>query len=272
MKKIGIIGLGYVGQAIYSYFQDHYEVRYIDPAKEGSNTQKQINECDLAVVCVPTEMRDDGTCDTSIVEEVLGWLKTPVVLIKSTIPPGTTKKLERQFPDLNIAFSPEYIGEGKYYVPTHKGYPHPTDMKQHNFFIFGGHKEVVRKIIPFFLKVSGPDARYHSTDSTTAELVKYAENSWGAMKVTFFNEFYEIAEKLGVEYVDFRELLLLDGRIERMHTAVFPDKRGFGGKCFPKDVNAIVKHMKDTGYEPKLLQCVLERNAEFTAMNDEKVR
>lgn len=283
MKSIAVIGHGYVGKAIKEYFKDHFDLVIVDPLGNFTSEKGQAqisqqsddkeflekhmrelaNACDLAVICVPTEMREDKSVDTSIVESVLDWLDVPLVLIKSTIPPGTTEAIQAKYPGKKIAFSPEYIGEGKYYVPVHKGYPHPTDMKQHEFFIFGGPRETTSAIIPFFMRVSGPDARYVQTDSRTAELVKYMENSWGAMKVTFANEFFEIAKTFGIDYVEARELWLLDGRVERMHTAVFPDKRGFGGKCFPKDVNGIVEAARRAGYEPGLLAKVLERNDDF---------
>jgi len=264
MKKIAIIGHGYVGKAMHQYFGEHYDIAIYDPALGYDDTVK-INECELAVVCVPTPMLDDGTCDTTIVEEVFEWLRVPLVLVKSTVPPGTTNYLQTKYPHGSVAFSPEYIGEGKYEVQwwKDKGYPHPTDMRKHDFFIFGGRRDVTSKIIAFFQTVTGPDPKYIQTDSVTAELTKYMENSWGAMKVTFCNEFYEIAKALGVDYNEMRELWLLDGRVERMHTAVFPDKRGFGGKCFPKDVNGIVKRVEASGYVPELLLEVLRSNSKF---------
>lgn len=284
MKKIAIIGHGYVGKAMANYFKDHFNVFVYDPflyperqpVNLGNSdipdyilgaSKEEVNQCDLVVICVPTPMRPDGMCDTSIVEDVLSWLSVRLVLIKSTIPPGTSRRLAEQYKTLNIVFSPEYIGEGKYYVPVHKGYPHPTDMKQHEFFIFGGNRVDTAGVINFFLKVSGPDPFYAQTDWETAEVCKYMENSWGAMKVTFFNEFFDIAKTFGVDYKELRELFLLDGRTERMHTAVFEDKRGFGGKCFPKDVNAIVVASTAAGYEPHLLNEVLQSNERFTSQN-----
>jgi UDPglucose 6-dehydrogenase len=280
MKKIAIIGHGYVGKAMRNYFSDHNELVIVDPLMSGwqvpPNPQKQsqgeltleeaqeaANKCELAVVCVPTPMGEDGAVDLSIVRDVFSWLRVPLILIKSTIPPGTTQQLQEEYPQLRIVFSPEYIGEGKYNTPVHKGYPHPTDMRQHEFFIFGGDRLDTSDIINFFMPVSGPDAKYMQTTPRTAELVKYMENSWGATKVTFCNEFFEIAKTMGVDYKELRELLLLDGRLERMHTAVFEDKRGFGGKCFPKDVNGIVKASEAAGFEPKLLKQVLSSNKEF---------
>ena len=103
----------------------------------------------------------------------------------------------------------------------------------------------------------------HQTDSSTAELTKYMENCFLALKVTFCNEFYDIAERFGIDYNELRELWLLDPRIGRSHTFVLPDDRGFGGKCLPKDVSAMVQSACSTGYAPHLLMAVLETNARF---------
>jgi UDPglucose 6-dehydrogenase len=92
-------------------------------------------------------------------------------------------------------------------------------------------------------------------------------NSWGAHKVTFANEWFEIANIFGVNYDELRELFVLDTRVEKIHTAVLKSKRGFGGKCFPKDVNAIVKATEKAGYSPELLKQVLKSNDEFIKKN-----
>lgn len=281
MKNVAIIGYGYVGKAMEKFFGQHYKLKVYDPPyiKENNleeiddngtfftTNKNNINGCDLAIVCVPTPSSEDGEVDLSYVHETFEWLNTPLILIKSTVPPGTTEKMVAgdvgKWIDRKIAFSPEYIGEGKYMVKWWKdiGYPHPTDMKYHDFHIFGGRKSVTSEILEFYKPIVGPDIKYVQTDSTTAELVKYMENSWGATKVTFANEFYNIAEAIGVDYNELRELLLLDGRVEKMHTLVFKDNRGFGGKCFPKDVKGIVKFSSDAGYEPELLKEVLKSNS-----------
>lgn len=257
-KKIGIVGYGYVGKGVFDFFKEKFETIYYDPALEGSANKNEINNCHLAVVCVPTPMAADGACDVSIVEETLDWLETPLILIKSTIPPGTTKKLCEKT-GKKICFSPEYMGEGGYFIPFWK-YADPRDMKKHNFQIIGGEKKTASAIADFFVRIMGPDAKFHITDSTTAELVKYMENAFIATKVLFCNEFYDIAKAFGVEYKELRELWLLDERIGRMFSAVFPDARGFSGKCLPKDVNAIVKASEEIGYDPLFLKAVLENN------------
>jgi UDPglucose 6-dehydrogenase len=267
-KTVAIIGHGYVGKAVNNFFKDHFNVLIYDVAQpDVSATREEINKkADLAVISVPTPMSKDGSADLSAIEETLGWLKTPLVLIKSTIPPGTTAALSKKF-KRDICFSPEYIGEGHYGVPFWKGYPDPLDMKKHEFVIMGGPKKTGSKILLFFKHVHGAEPRYIQTDSTTAELVKYMENSFLATKVTFCNEFYDIAESFGVDYNEVRELWLLDGRIGRSHTVVKEDDRGFGGKCLPKDVNALVKAAAKAGKEAKLLKAVLKVNEEIREKN-----
>lgn len=258
MKKVAVIGYGYVGKGVFNFFQDKFETIFYDPFVEGSCSKEEVNNCNLAIICVPTPMGEDGSCDTSIVEETLGWLSTSLILIKSTIPPGTTEKLMDKTGKA-ICFSPEYMGEGGYFVPYWK-YPDPHDMRKHSFQTIGGPKGVATRIADYFVSVMGPEARIHFTDSTTAELAKYMENAFIATKVVFCNEFYEIAQTFGVEYKELRELWLLDERMGRMFTAVFPDSRGFGGKCLPKDVNGIVKASEKAGYVPELMREVLKSN------------
>lgn len=256
-KRVAVIGMGYVGKAVFNFFKDHFDVSFFDPSVAESD-KEACNSSDLAIICVPTPMSKDGSADLSYIESTFEWLKTPLVLIKSTIPPGTTKKLQTLYQDRKICFSPEYIGEGNYVVQQGKGYPDPLDMKKHDFVIIGG--MAAQEVGEFFKRVLGPEPIYRFVDSTTAELCKYMENSFLATKVTFCNEFYEIAKTLGVEYDTLRELWLLDGRIGRSHTSVFKDSRGFGGKCLPKDVNALVRESEKNGYKPHLLRAVLATN------------
>lgn len=268
-KTVAVIGYGYVGKAVYKFFSDHFNILTYDILLPESASKEEINrKADLTLICVPTAMSKDKSADLTAVESTIKWLKVPLILIKSTIPPGTTAKLSAKYKK-QIAFSPEYIGEGNFVVPFWKGYPDPLDMKKHEFVILGGPRKITGRILSFFKTVLGAEAKYFQTDSTTAELVKYTENSFLATKVTFCNEIYNIAKAFGVDYNELRELWLLDGRIGRSHTAVFDDKRGFGGKCLPKDVNAIVKASQKAGYDPKLIKAVLAVNDEIRSSRED---
>lgn len=277
MKSVTIVGFGYVGRAMARFFDGKYSVRIYDPFVQidalqeefptyafiPSSQKELVGDTDLVVICVPTPMAEDGSCDTSAVDATFDLLKPHEVdiLIKSTVPPNYTKgKILKGY---NAVFSPEYLGESAYTTHYWKGYPDPTNLKTHEFQIFGGGQTVCNRIIQFFKSIMGPETRYLQTDSTTAELAKYMENCFFATKVTFCNEFYDIAQTFGVDYNELRELWLNDGRINRNHTLVFEDKRGYGGKCYPKDMSAMVVASLEEGYTPKLLQQVVESNKEF---------
>lgn len=264
MKKVGIIGLGYVGNAVLRLFKHREDIYDIRTFTRGDNEvqQAQVDDCDLAIVCVPTPMKEDGSCDLTEIHNVFSWLQNvPLIIIKSTIPPSTTEALKKKY-KMKIVFSPEYIGEGKYFV-DHTKYPHPTEMIYHKFQIFGGDKSDTSAAIQYFYPIMGASVEYLQTDSKTAEMVKYVINSWGATKVTFFNEIFEICNALKLSFEEVRELVLKDTRIEPMHTMVFKDSRGFGGKCFPKDVNAMYKWSKKNGYDAEFIKAILDSNNRF---------
>lgn len=264
--KIAIIGEGYVGKAMKDFFADHYELIVVDIRhNEMKNTDEDItytpdykdaDGCDLAVICLPTPRGDDGTCDTSLVEKAIRDIDCPLFIIKSTIEPGTTDKLIKET-GKRIIFSPEFCGESTYWSP----YAFDTDIKETPWFVFGGDPKDTEKCVQFFMKVVGPTKTYHQTDALTAELTKYVENTFYAMKVTFCYEINELCERMGVDYYKLRDAWLLDPRINPMHTSVFQEsERPFGGKCFPKDVSALVSYARNLGYDANLLNEILLSN------------
>ena len=247
--KIAIVGAGAVGLAIAKLFPD--SVLYDEPKKVG--TKEAVNACDIAFVCVPTPQAADGSCDTSIVESVVGWIDGPVICIRSTVSIGTSRRLATAT-GKQIVFQPEY---GPAETPDHPF----NDLRNVRWVILGGETAATRKVARAWKSVYNSDIVIRQTTFEAAELCKYMENAFLAMKVTFCNEFYEIAERLGVEYDELRELWLLDPRIGRSHTWVHPDDRGFGGKCLPKDLAALIQFGSDTGEELPLLRGVVESNA-----------
>lgn len=263
MIKVCIIGNGYVGKSMVKLFEGRYEIII----KEINENYTNVNNSDVAIVCVPTPMKKDGSCDISIVEEVIRDSKAPIYLIKSTVPPGTTEMLTKKY-NKKIVFSPEYVGEGKYPIPFWKGIPHPTETKLHEFQIFGGKKEDTNFMVDLYTPIIGPYCKYVQTDSTTAELVKYMENSFLGMKVVFCHEFARIAKNFGCNYNELRELFLLDERCERGSTAIFNNKLGYDGKCLPKDIESIYHSSKKNGFESKLLKQIIETNKEMRDENE----
>jgi UDPglucose 6-dehydrogenase len=226
MLKIGIVGLGVVGQSMKKLFSPKFEILGYDKFLElQSNTKDAINGCDLVFISVSTPTGDDGySCDISAVEECVSWITAPAC-IRSTVTPGTTLRLSARYP--RLAFCPEHLRETTW------------DKFENDFVIVGGAPSVCRLVIRAFQMVLGANTKYMTTDPTTAELSKYMLNCYLATKVAFCNQFQDIARNYGVDYNELRELWLLDKRIGRSHTMV-TEERGFGGKCLPKDLRAII--------------------------------
>ncbi|OHA27106.1 MAG: hypothetical protein A3D52_02235 [Candidatus Taylorbacteria bacterium RIFCSPHIGHO2_02_FULL_44_36] len=269
--EITLYGLGYVGRAIFNFLKDKYQVQIVDPKPAGplpEEIRKLIvtpgkqKPTVYAVVAVPTLPKKDGSCDTSLVELVIKNSEHKHYLIKSTVVPGTTESLIKKT-GKKIIFSPEFIGEGGYFIPHWKGYPHPTDMKLHEFHIFGSERAETKIWVGLWQKVAGWAPHYAQTDSVTAEIIKYAENSHLATLKMFWDELYDLCKIEKRDYNEVRELLLLDGRISRAMSLIYKDARGFGGKCLPKDLNAIVRHMEKRGINPHFFKAILQSNKIF---------
>jgi nucleotide sugar dehydrogenase len=263
MQKICVIGSeGYIGKAMVNMLKDHYEVIKIDPSLEASADYLDTEDCVLSIVCVPTPMKEDGSCDTSIVEKVVSQIRNENILIKSTVKPGTTTHLSCLY-NKNIVFSPEYIGESKYWV----GFKFGIDMKETPFLILGGAIQDTKYVLDLFAPILGPEKTYYQCTSTEAELIKYMDNTYFATKVIFANEMKQICDAIGVDYNIVRTGWSLDPRVDKMHTMVFKNEYGFGGKCFPKDVNALVKASEEAGYNPEFLKEVLRTNSKLRKLN-----
>ena len=259
--RVGVIGAGVVGKAMQRLCGP--ETVMYDTTPNLVVNRDQVLECDAVFVCVPTPMGEDGVCDTSIVEEVVSWLDVPLVLLRSTVSPGTTDRLREQY-GRPIVFQPEYLGE----TPAHVF----ADVSDRTFVVLGGTDEDTSRAADLYKHYYNAMVHYYFCDAKTAEIAKYMENAFYAIKVTFVNEFYEIAKAHGIDYNRLREIWLADTRISRDHTFVYPENRGFTGKCLPKDVNAIIHSCRQLGLEPELLKVTLQVNELFRAMNGRKAR
>lgn len=254
--KVGIVGAGVVGQAMQRLVGP--DAVLYDTRPDMPQDRDAINRCDVVFVCVPTPMADDGSCDTSIVEDVVAWIKAPLIILRSTVAPGTTDRLRQKY-GRRIVFQPEYLGE----TPAHVF----GNMAERSFVVLGGTREDVSAAADFYKHYYNSMVYFYLCDAMTAEVAKYMENSFYAVKVTFVNEFHDIARAHGVDFNVLREIWLADTRISRDHTFVYPDARGFAGKCLPKDVNAIVRSCQERGYRPAYLEATLARNEDFLALN-----
>lgn len=253
--RLGIVGYGHVGKAMHALFP--HAVVYDEPLQLGSRVA--VNECDVAFICVPTPSLPNGRCDTSIVEDVIRWLDAHVIVIRSTVPVGFTDG-QKQLTGKRIVFQPEYYGETV---------DHPfADLKSRTWLTFGGVSEDVAPVIRAFQQMYNAEVKIVRTDAKTAELAKYMENCYLAMKVTFCNEFYDISEAHGIDYNELREVWLEDPRMGRSHTFVYEDQRGYGGKCLPKDVSALIGMAEDRDVGVELMRSVQAKNLDIRARSN----
>ena len=265
-KTIAVIGSeGFVGSAFCRMVEGFYNVERCDPALGmlETATQEEVNKCVLGVVCVPTPMAADGSCNTTTVETVLGWLDTPVILIKSTVTPGTTQRLKEET-GKRIVMSPEQIRVGRSYLPPDKDF---QEVKDEPMVVLGGDEEDCNYIIDLLLPVLGSEKDYYVVSSTEAELIKYTSNYYAALKITWANEMYEICKMAGVNWYKVWQGWGLDPRVDTMYTAVFPEERGYGGACLPKDAEALHRWASCCGFVPPLLGAMIDENKWFREMN-----
>ena len=236
-RKVGVIGNGFVGEAISFAFSPTTDLRVydIDPLK-STHSKEEVDECDFIFVCVPTPMYRDGTQDLSYIEKVFDEAKSgPVYIIKSTVLPGTTEALWTKYPSLSIVFNPEFLTER-----TAK-----LDMLTQARIVLGGRKDLTMKTKELF-EERFMNRHIIEMDSTTAELVKYMNNTFFATKVSIMNEFKLLSDKIGANWEVALQGFVSDGRIGDSHLNVpgHDGKLGYGGTCFPKDVNALLSFSK----------------------------
>jgi len=250
--KIGILGLGYVGSAV-AWTHRHHEVVKRDP-KFGNESAslEQIMSCDAVYVCVPTPMLDNGHCDDSFVRSVLEELQDykKIIICKSTVPPGVYKELQIKYP--NIVHAPEFLTAANA----------TADYENSTWVLVGGLEDQVNEAIEIIKSSSVAATHYHKTDISTASIFKYIANSLMSAKVTFMNDMYHLANKLGIEWKEIKAISENDPRLGNSHWDVpGPDGQfGYGGACFPKDVSAIIEHAKTQGLRLELLESVQALN------------
>lgn len=267
MKTVGIVGHGYLGQAYERVFPE--ALIYDEPKQEFAGQQtieagrKAINGCDVALVAVPTDYKEDGTLDTSIVEDVVEWCESDTILIKSALQPGTTDRLVEQT-GKSIVVSVEYIGEGSYWQPPHR-YPHPQDPKQHQLLVVGGNEPARSNAAELLWSRMSPDIRIHLVSALEAEITKMAENTYGALKVTWANVLRDVCDEYGVNFIKVHQAWSEDGRVDPMHCRSIAENRGWNSKCFNKDVRAFANAAGSA-----MLDGVIQDNERHLSMNQEQ--
>ena len=251
VMKIGIIGFGFVGKALRNGLKDNVSCIEIDP-KLNTNIDDLIKyKPDIVFICLPTPMNDDGSQNIDIVSDVITKINrfdaNLLIVLKSTILPKYVENISEI--SSNLVINPEFLRE-KFA---------DEDFINSDIIVLGGDKYNCNKLSSFYKNHTKCVCKEHTiTDSTSASLIKYTINSFLALKVIFFNEMKSIFDNLNSqnEWSDFINALSKDKRIGDSHMNVpGPDGRyGFGGPCFPKDVNALIEYSKEIDCELSLLK------------------
>ena len=269
MSTLGIIGNGFVGSAVASGFSLAAEVKIYDTdPKKSSHDFEEVINCDFVFVCVPTPMSlQKRSIDLSIMDAVfkdvslLNKRDDNVFVIKSTVTPGSVEKYIEKYKNLNIVHSPEFLTERSARL----------DFINSSRIVLGGAPKDTEKVKDFF-RTRFPTTKIIETDATTAQFIKYMNNTFFAVKVSFMNELKQAADVFGVDWGDAMNGFMSDGRVGNSHVDVpgHDGSLGFGGKCFPKDLNAFIECFKKAGIDPKLMIAAWEKNLEVRKDHDWK--
>lgn len=250
---VGIVGCGHVGSIMKQLFS---EAAVYDKYKQ-IGIKDTINSCKFVFVCVPTPKSEDGSCDTAAVDEVLDWVSSKsTIILRSTVPVGYTRKATTRY-SKHIVFQPEYYGETV---------AHPfADPHNRSWITLGGNLKDTYKVAQLYQHIYTSELIINQVDYEVAELAKYMENTFYATKVSFCNQFYDLAKAMNIDYNQLRETWLLDPRISRSHTFVYEDDRGYGGSCLPKDTAAILHQAEQLGVDMSILSSIEAYNQKLHA-------
>lgn len=269
MTHIAIIGYGIVGQAVAHGFstpnrQEKYRTLFYDKFKESDTLENVVNASEVIFICLPTPMKaDESGIDLSIIEEMVAEITQytngtdKIIVIKSTVVPGTTARLQEMYPQTHFCFSPEFLRETS----------HLHDALHPDRIVVGAQNDAVAERIGKLFRTQFPYVHMFHTDPTTAEMVKYMANMYLAQKVMFANEMATLCDALGIAYSDVKSIVVGDHRIFDSHLDIHPEK-GFGGKCFPKDLVALRGRAREIGVELELLSKVWELNKNVRTVKD----
>jgi UDPglucose 6-dehydrogenase len=247
--KVKIYGYGWVGKAMQTLFPD---ALIQDPSLDMLTDEV----ADVAFICVPTPLKH-GIVDSSIVEEVVGKCREPLIVMRSTVMPGTCQRLGS-----NIVFQPEYLGETV---------NHPlTNQKDRDFLILGGEPRFRKQLIELYQTVYNANIKIRQMTAYEAEIVKLSENRAIAFKVMQCQELYDACQKAGIDYYTIRDAVYGDDpRMNLYWTFIFKDNRGFNSsKCLVKDVPAWCAWAESVGADADITKLLVKKSNEYALHNN----
>ena len=247
--KVGIIGCGYVGGAMKAWLEENNKAAQVFVSDPEKGFDDDLSGIDIAFLQIPVPTEDDGTQDLTLVAKLVKGLPDVPVFVRTTILPGTSDRLSMET-GRQVCYMPEFLSERT----------HIEDFRNQTM-VFTGAVDLLARVFP--------GKKFTVMSPLEAELTKYIHNVFGAYKVTYFNAAKEYVEKMGGDWTKVHAGTLLSGYINDTHTHVpGPDgKLGFGGKCFPKDVNAFAKMTEGTPLGT-LLAPLHELNAHFRGVEE----
>ena len=268
--KIGIVGNGFVGSAIVSGFSLVSDIMIYDKdaMKSLHSLEEVVSESEFIFVSVPTPMNKSqgNKMDLTIMNDVIDSISkitsrhAPVVILKSTILPGTTKDYAKKYSNIDFVFCPEFLTERTARL----------DFINSSRIIIGTEKEIIANRVEEMMRVRFPYTKIIKTDSVTAEFIKYMNNCFFAAKISIMNEFHQASQALNVDWDKALDGFLSDGRVGNSHLDVpgHDGQYGFGGKCFPKDINAFINLLAEMEVSPTMLKAAWEKNIEVRDEHD----
>jgi len=271
--SVGVVGVGMVGTPLARYFVERKQyVRgkdlFLRDTNQTKGMQDDVNKADVIFICVPTPRSKTGSCDLGHVKAALASIKgAKIIVIKSTVPPGTTAEFQKIYPRHKFLFNPENLTERTAWEDFIRPDSQIVGFTQKSQDVAA----IVLGLLPkaAFMSPWGVGTyRRIGITATEAEIIKYARNVHFARKVNFANLLARLAEKMGVDYENVRLGMSADFRIGDSHLDVLHGGyRGFGGYCFPKDLDALIGHLDKIGLraESSLLQCDREFNKKLLA-------
>jgi len=251
--KVGIIGRGIVGNAMFVGLKALGHIMRSHDTAHGTSL-KDVVDTDIVFICVPTNQKENGKCDTSVVgqviEDLVGLNYTGVIAIKSTVSPGTTEKLISQYDNQRICFVPEFLKERS---------ADADFMDNMDVLIVGTHdKDVYQMMIDVHKHL--PKNVADILTPTEAEMAKYFCNVYNALRITFASGMYKISEKLGADYQKVFGACIKRKNIEPEYLKAGPGYLGFSGKCLPKDSSAFAEVVDELGLDLEIFRTIVNDN------------
>ncbi|MFM8530012.1 MAG: hypothetical protein ACKOD2_10130 [Ilumatobacteraceae bacterium] len=255
-RSVGVIGVGHVGRITRDALTRGAHVVAYDVVEGTRYPESEFAKCDYLIVCVNTPSLPGGGADLSPVRAAFEQMPPEVpVVLRSTVPPGTTDLLARHY-RRPVIFWPEYIGETNFVVQT------MDQLHTAPFQVVGAERSpAFSRWLDLIAEIYGPLVRFYRVTPVEAEIIKYMENCFFAVKTTFVNEFRSLCDAFDADWQAVREGWLLDPRVERDHSDAFRSAPGYGGKCLPKDVAALLDRAGEIGAPRPLLDAVRTINA-----------